>query len=400
MKVITVICSIFLTFSIFARRGGSEVGNGGDTIFCRSSALNDFEGHYTLDYLLEYQTHSGVLLDIDSFESYQKYIRTNLDRVYPEALAHFDDFFKSLDNGETFNRKWSRVQAGLRDIKDENIIRKIPRNCLSKDGKPVLIQTVIRTNSFGKIHYQFDKDILDYQRDNNPLQYSFFMMHEWMWDATRDVRILRKINWLFHSKEFATITRKEFLLKVELWKLFRPKLNYCHRSKATQAFYPKSCEEVNARELTSISELEYRDLDNDFLFPIGEFHGFGSVKSLVFENLDLNKTLGPRIFSPLYSLERLTLKDGRLRKLRYEVVRDMGNVNFLDLSGNVEFFLDNTACAHLKNLETLVVSKHFDLECLPKRIKSIILNAEPSLRFRSKLQLLKPDIVINTTYDF
>ena len=384
MRILLTLCTLVLSLNTMAK-SGSEVGNGGDTIFCKPSHLNSFNGYYTLDFLLEYQTQKPISLKEESFEAYKTYIRTNLKRVYPEILPQFDDFFNALKNGESFNRVWESSVSKLKDIKDENIIRKIPENCLL-DGKPQLIQTVIRKNLSGKINYKFDKNILDLQKEQSPLQYSFFMIHEWMWDSTRDVRVLRKINWFFHSQEFSEISREDFLKKLDQWELFTPKLSYCHRSAETQSYYNIDCSKTTSRDLKDIKSLHYINLYEQFLFPIGEFYGFSRVESLTIDRSNLKVILNPRLFSPLYSLKKLSLTNGRLVTLSSETLRDLTKLEILDIQGNNDFVLKSNFCDSLQALKVLKLSSDSKVECLPKNIEELYFDSRVA---KEKLDMIK-----------
>lgn len=358
----SILLSVIVSFSSYGE-GGSEVGNGGDTIYCKQTDENSFYGYYTLDYLLEFRGNNVQLIKANSFQEYNLKIFNRLKLIYPELIPSFNDFFSALKWGESFNRIWNEANNGLTDIKDENILKLIPKNCLA-DGRPRLIQTVIRKFEQEKIQYYFEKNILDYQKKMNPLQYSFFMTHEWMWDFTRDVRILRKLNWLFHSQQFQSMTREELIKKFNQWRIFTPKVSYCSRSIYTRSYYPfRDCSLITARSLNKVKELNFSNLVKEFRFNFGELQGFGKVESIRLDNNNLQELLLPRFFSTNYSLKYLSLRNGQLKNLSSEITKDLSGLKELDLRGNPDFIFSTKNCKDLKKVKLIKVEPSVNLDC-------------------------------------
>jgi hypothetical protein len=63
-----------------------------------------------------------------------------------------------------------------------------------------VMQTVIRTERPDATIYEFDPKILSEFIEFEPLQYPFLLVHEWLWDLTQDVQIIRDINRFLHSE--------------------------------------------------------------------------------------------------------------------------------------------------------------------------------------------------------
>ncbi|HLE11697.1 MAG: hypothetical protein A2504_15635 [Bdellovibrionales bacterium RIFOXYD12_FULL_39_22] len=387
MKVLIALMTVLYAHSLLA--GGSLVGNGGDTIFCENNPKSPFLGYYTLDFLLEYKDLDLADYSIDTtFEENRDNIRQLLEEKYPELLPHFDDFFGSLYLRNGVNRSWHEATGELIDINDENIIEQLPENCI-RNKKPQIYQTVIRQSIYEPIRYNFDKNILVHQRIYNPLQYSFFLMHEWMWDFTSDVRILRKLNWLMHSKELQKLSRRELIEKFSAWNLFAPKLDYCERSKIIQAYFPKECEKISARDLSSVSAIHFDNIPEGFLFRFGDFYGFGKTSDLIINNTSsLQSMLPPRIFSPMYQLKNLTLVNDSLTILSNEILRDLKYLETLDLRENQGLVI-NEPFLNLESLRIMKLTLPATLSILPPNLQELHLESNNEIYLQQMETSLK-----------
>ncbi len=319
--------------------GGSLIGNGGDTIFCKSSNLNAFQGHYTLDYLLKYKTEEALFDQEIHLEKTIQRLKEYFTNNYPEILPNFLDFMTNIRNSSLdSNRVWQSSTAPLNDIQDEDIVHQLPENCLREESNgelaPNLYQTVIRNSQFPAYQYLYSNEILHHQQINNPLQYSFFMVHEWLWDLTQDVEILRKLNWLFHSKKLTSFDRRRLIQFFDNLNIFQVKLPVCDKSATIKSTYSKSCQEMSFADLRKVETLAFTDIAPNFIFRIGDFYGFSKLKTLKLQGSNLEDALHPRIFHPLYKLEELDLSNSHLTTISSEIARDLGSLIKLDLSNN------------------------------------------------------------------
>lgn len=316
-------------FSLGLYASGGSVGNGGDTIFCKPLAASPFYGHYTLDYLLEYKTSSSALRTTNSADDSFKKISSILHRHYPALGQNFDDFIFGVRKNYPYKgRHWIETKVDLLDIKDENVIKRLPSNC------DQFYQTVIRKSFLDPIEYQYDGDILEHQEKHNPVQYSFFIVHEWLWDFTRDVRALRKLNWIIHSEKFDTISKESLKSLFINWDLFSiSSLDLCDRSNFIKNIFDVSCEQLNFAE----NVMKVYDLKVQAQPRIGDFFGFTKLKSL---KLIKAEYLLPRVFYSLFSLEQLDLSESLVNDVSDLVLMDLHQLKKMILNDQLRTNID------------------------------------------------------------
>lgn len=371
--------------------GGSLIGNGGDTLLCEASSNNHFQGHYTLDYLLKYRSEEPLAPWSGTLAGTVHTLRNYFSSTYPEMLPIFNDFMEGLrSENSNASRRWIESRSTLQDVKDEEIVNLLPSNCLrsNAEGKrePNLFQTVIRKASMDPIEYHYDRSILDMQEQQNPLQYSFFIIHEWLWDITQDVEVVRKMNWLLHSPRLMNYNRKDFINLVDGLKLFQVQLAICERTHVIQKNYTKSCHDMNLSDLRGFETLNVQNLSKDFVFRPGDFYGFSRVKSLSIQAANISEALTPRVFQPLYMLRSLDLAASRgLTTIGTEWARDLDSLETLKIYLGPQLFGPGTTDIENlpKNLKTLflVTSDHESFT----KIRSLILKSRPELNVSSGL---------------
>ena len=362
---------------------GSYVGNGGDTIYCKASRDNDFKGHYTLDYLLEFRQTNVGPVKIGHFSETVLRLKSYLSVHYPELFEHFTHFIAAVRANEAMNgRHWVEERNGLVEIEDESIQKLIPENCLSLENgeyKLKLHQTVVRESSKDPIIYHYDDKVLENLEKNNPLQYSFFTIHEWLWDLTRDVRAVRKLNWLLHSENLKAMSRSDITNMFDRLDVFKVKLSFCERSSQIKSLLRNSCDNVQLNDLAKITSI---NVINELRSPfrMGDFYGFGRVENLSLSGLNLETyDILPRLFFPLYKLRSLNLSHNNLFDLSDEVTVDLKDLRELDFSFNPISDIPSSF-QKLKELEVLTISlneylllKTADVENLPTSLKTLIL---------------------------
>ncbi|MBL7544783.1 MAG: hypothetical protein JNL11_13280 [Bdellovibrionaceae bacterium] len=208
---------LFLIFVFFchASLASFSVGNGGDLVQCRPQPGSPFNGHYSLDFLVTYQISSQYkVLPTASLQQSLDRIYKNLTLKVPTIAKNFYDFARNYKNTTNFMEKyiWEIAQFGLADLKDERIVSLFPPNCVS-DNKVQLIQTIIRQvrdhHGDTKVIFKYDPRIIDPLEKANPLQVSFLLVHEWLWNYTANVEVLRKVNWFLHTNAFDMLSATE-----------------------------------------------------------------------------------------------------------------------------------------------------------------------------------------------
>ncbi len=188
--------------------------HGGDLVLCAKSSENSYEGLYSLDYLVgSLQLSQSYPLDEAKIQhDVLERITQSLERIFPlntamgltnqPILESWRQYQDLLTNNADFTkaRIWLPSSYGLVDISDEALITILPPNCLkdAKNQSPHAIQAVIRQKPGEAIVYNYSDQLLKTLKER-PLQYSFLLVHEWLWDYVQDIRLLRIVNWLIHA---------------------------------------------------------------------------------------------------------------------------------------------------------------------------------------------------------
>jgi len=332
-------------FSEVLIASGSYVGNGGDTIYCRPSTENSFNGRYTLDFLIEYKTIQQPLRPFIDISTTQLELADFFKRELPELYLSYQQYTLSLfKEYSELNRSWKVSNNGLLNIQDENIQKLIPTNCLKSQGETKsleLHQTVIRDSISSNLIYYFDPILIDLQ-NINPQQFSFFILHEWLWDFTRNTQLLRKINWLLHSKELLNLSRQKILTIFDQYDFFLTPLEGCEKSFPFKDFLSRElgndCSTWSLLKLAQFKEVAfstYSTSNSAMFFRPGDFYGFGRVEYVNMSKLNLmSHQIHPRFFSALYKLKNLDLSSNKIGTLSELVLNDLQKIETLNISFN------------------------------------------------------------------
>jgi hypothetical protein len=305
-----MIAALLLFFATQSWAGG-EVGNGGDTVSCT-------DGDYALDFLMT-EGDGQEPVPAASWDASRARLSALLHAKYPDLGTLFDDFAASFpvapdpDPARRYLRPriWEAAPYGLVNLQDQRITRKLPATCLP----PALgvIQTVIREKPGHSTLYQYDPQIL---RALPPLQLSFLAVHEWLWDFTSDVELIRRVNRLLHSPALESLSAAE--LRASLanigFSLARPEyVPVCERLPAVRDALERNlrvpCDSIT-EELLQTSKTE-----------------------VILTGVPLDG-LGDGDLSGLSTGRNLTLAGGGLTFLFEDLFAGMLSVSNVDLSGN------------------------------------------------------------------
>jgi hypothetical protein len=297
--------------------GGSERGSGrkgGDSVYCRPTPASGFAGYYSLDYALALNWGTDIV-DVRSWQESSARILKVLGRLSPYLQESFKSFLAFQQGGLLSPRSWEQATHGLVDIEDEQLLRRVPPNCVDRtSGRPQLIQAIIRIDRPSQIQYLYDPKILG-ELGKNPLQYSFLMVHEWLWDHVDDVEALRKVNYILHSRQGETMEPDEFYRFLKQAG-FGPSLEFvpvCTRSESMR------------RALESITGLTcdaIKQIPGDRSYPVnlqnkglnnlrdGDFSGLGKFYVLQLQRNEF-RTLPEFIFSGHSEIWQLHLGENR-----------------------------------------------------------------------------------------
>jgi hypothetical protein len=194
---------------------GQDVGNGGDLIQCRPSTENPFAGTLSLDYVLTYQEDElSAPPTLDA--SLDRISRLLLEKV-PTLHESFRKFRASLFNASnpSFPYLWIPVADGLVNVHDEdlNAAERVPDNCRDGDLIP-LAQAVIRqdpavTGAGSVVIHKYMANALKKLAAESPLQASFLLVHEWLWNLSDNVHRNRMIDRFLHSAALEAMSAEE-----------------------------------------------------------------------------------------------------------------------------------------------------------------------------------------------
>jgi hypothetical protein len=190
----------------FPAHAGQEVGNGGDVLTCRPSADNSLEGLLSLDYVLTFDPGGPRIVPAASVAASLGRIRRNLKAKLPALEDLFVDFVDHLGNQDLGRRRiWEKAPFGLVELKDEDLASasRVPSNC-REGGLIPIIQAVIRQapSEPGTIIYKYMEETVAELKRDRPLQLSFLLVHEWLWDVSDNVERNRRLVRYFHSEAF------------------------------------------------------------------------------------------------------------------------------------------------------------------------------------------------------
>lgn len=200
---------LFTLMNVFAGQlalANKEAGNGGDVLKCLKSEQSKFEGLLSLDYLVTYNpmNQNADIVNLKSWKESAARIQGLLTRFAPKKAESWREFVELAENFSDYSKRriWVAGPTALIRLEDENLVRVIPQNCrVDKAGLPTgILQTVIRQQNGkgGQVRYQIDSEMLSELR-SEPTQFSFLMVHEWLWDFFDDASKIREVNRFLHS---------------------------------------------------------------------------------------------------------------------------------------------------------------------------------------------------------
>lgn len=207
----------------FAAIGG-EAGNGGNATICFADPKTPFLGDYAIDYLLTFRNGNTDIAKVNSWDDSKNRILRILEKGKTKELYNsFMHFVETMDNKTDYTRYriWLEAPFGLVQLNDQKMIAQLPKSCVIKVFEPLgkesetVIQAVVRVPGPGKIiRYNYDPAQIEKMK-KVPLQYSFLMTHEWLWDVTTDVTVLRELNRYIHSTAAENATQAQYQATLE-----------------------------------------------------------------------------------------------------------------------------------------------------------------------------------------
>lgn len=422
---------IFVMFKSSDLLAGTAVGNGGDIIFCEKSTENPFYSYYSLDYFVNVvlKNRTSELIESDSFEEIISHIYKNIYK-HNTSMAESLLFFVSQMYNEDYtqNYVWEIEPYGLAPLSDEMLVSVIPDNCVKeKDSKPNIIQSIIRITKPSLKIFSYDAKLVNNLKSISQMQFSFLILHEWLWNFTDNADTNRRINFLMHTKKFDSMKAHEFVSFIDsLGATLHEKKstsicekNYYIRNYITQQMN-LSCSDITDFHLTELRSISAPNSRIQYINGF-EFVGLNRVKSLMLENSEI-EIINEKALFPLTSLYELNLAHNKLRQivlpdgiqlftpplslnLSYNSLEKIINMEknrfkFVDLSNNNLARFDLTFIKKLINFGTIDLSynKIEDIDNLETHLNKsikVILTGNPISNEKIKtLREKQPDITI------
>lgn len=199
--------------------GGTIIDNGGDLIRCRAAPDADNVGDFTLDYILTYDPTIGTSRDpsASDWPELEARLRRVVGEKLPDMLPSLATYLSQLEASDPAGtRVWHGAPAALADLQDEDILGHIPDNCLAErrgelvpDLRQLVRRRFLHEAGVTKVHYYYDADLLTRLRLTLPLQYSYLIVHEWLWDYADSTWANRSVNRLLHDTATEAMTPAE-----------------------------------------------------------------------------------------------------------------------------------------------------------------------------------------------
>ncbi len=280
---------------------GGFVGTGGDVIECIPSTDNFLNGLYSLDYvatLEDIQKDPKVIADPSLQKSLER-IEQLLSQKVPSLAASFRTFREDfLNTRPQRNHVWEPAPFGLINIQDEKLTSQVPPNC-QKQGGPAISQAVIKesqgfSGTLGTtVIYKYDSSIFNRLMQESPVQLSFLLVHEWLWEMSSNVDRNRRLNRFFHSPEFAAMSAEDVAKYLNALGFYPPGAPSSIFDKGICAGNPLTPQDLSARYLTQVYVVAHK----------GQFDSRSRIEECVSPLSDCDKSWHSLSFSPLLNSE-------------------------------------------------------------------------------------------------
>lgn len=234
MKIFFMV-TILMIFSHTGFAGGS-VENGGDMYRCSTSRLTpismpgDQYLYFTYDYvegLASDSPKSSYIENNLTWFEYEKRLLGILGLVAGDLYPSFLDFSKSIDRislsqSEIRNRRWIPNSSILGWTFYGNQ-RLLPEECIEQENFFSVTRSVLRVEKSKnkKIEYRYDPVVMANIKSYMPLQFSMLMVHEWLWDHSKNGIKNRAANRFLHSREIDSMTRDEIIERLRSYEIIK-----------------------------------------------------------------------------------------------------------------------------------------------------------------------------------
>lgn len=220
MIKILILLTSFLTFSAANAGGGAViVGNAGNAIKC--SGADSFQ---SLDYIL---TQGMLGKDVQTVrvqnlnQSLQRIAKLIAIKI-PNLSNSFKEFIelsliKNTDDSKTY--VWQERKDDDFEIVDNESFD-IPFSCRKTSGSTELAQAITRkviskNDHFKQVILKYNERVILDLESLYPINMSFLLVHEWLWNITKNPNNNRKLNYFLHSTLFDKMSADETSLFIQ-----------------------------------------------------------------------------------------------------------------------------------------------------------------------------------------
>lgn len=359
-----------------------------DTAFCKKSSINEYEGHYSIDYLVNHAPSNQYFSDFTDWKLYIKLMEINFHGIALRENYHRSNILKPYEDGAEAFWEESTYELDYEDFPYG--FDMLPKNCQYNLSKSVLV-----TYNSNSTIYEYDSRTIQILKDTRPLQLSFLSTRAFVKGFTDNEELISKITSAIHNQEsFKQDSQSLTQLFTELLNQNPKQIDSCLKSvyikDALEKELGTSCENITERSLKNIKTLKVSSLQNSTTtfknFKLRHFD-FSSLDNL--KALDLSKLtwIGPSlfegIFSELKNVEDLNLSKSYLpQHLTQKILHGFAKIKKLDLS-----YLAGSTVQFMPNAFSKIFSKGATLDLSGNRfrlkresfigalnIKSIIMN--------------------------
>lgn len=209
---------ILLSFSLLfsnAWAGGVQVGNGGNLVQCQGET-----SFQSLDFVLTRNLFGKNVRPANTTSSVDSFLRISklLHEKIPAKANSFDEFISQVRNQDEA-KKYTWHPAPFTSSAPTEIVH-LPYHCSNGLGYSDIQQAIVRKVYFDgeseKIHFEFDTNLVDELQKRTVVQFSFLIVHEWIWNFTNDPVKNRKLDYFLHSTLFDKMTKAQVHVQMKV----------------------------------------------------------------------------------------------------------------------------------------------------------------------------------------
>lgn len=241
MKVILIIFLFsFNYFNTIAAKEGGEVGNGGQGVYCQFT--NDHSPKlYFLDYALMKNTQLFELKSYESSTLFMTEFIEHLKQTLPSLYYSFKTFLSIYQQGHGLFTPDQYIiwnSSSPQEIQETNLRGQLPNECFLEDKIFTIFKRYIDLSQYPETPsvITFYKDLTLIEKlAQNKEQFSWGIIHEWLWDFVDTRHMILYLNAFFHSSTFFNSSSQEIISTLKMFH-FKTEKNFISRETVHNAF--------------------------------------------------------------------------------------------------------------------------------------------------------------------